>query len=363
MKIQIPTTLALFAVPALLAAPLAHAYVVAASILPGTSQTLYVNPNVSAALPDHLDRLEDAAAKIDLNASAMRFSLVTDDDAVSALGNGESEVDFTSNNTKLCGSLACTTRWNAGGFVTEADVYFDIDYDWTLTDAKADSVAYDATMKRPLLNTAMHEFAHALALKHEADVFQVLGNAWNVVNTNGDVTESVLSADTTKGLVDTYGARVGGLEDLSLYHWEHSGSSGEYSTHARTPILNANGTAKPDVGGTTLPVEPAYEVTAGETILVRQTAENRGKTTQSRVIRWYVSTNELITSADTLVATSNINNLAANLPFTWDRSITLPANLVSGQSYWVGAIIDADGTLAEANEINNAVYIAEIQVQ
>lgn len=338
------------------------AYEMTNAVHTGTTHTLYVNPDVSASMPDHFDVLEIAESKLNANASALRFSLVNDNDNFSTLGNGESEVDFTSNNTKLCGSIACVTRWSSGGVLTETDAYFDIDYAWALDDAKANSVAYATGEKRPLLNTAMHEFSHTLGVKHEGDYFQVMGNAWNVVSTNGDYTETVLSEDTTKGLIDTYGLRASGLEDLSVYHWEHAGSTNGYSNHARTPIKNSNGTLKTEVAGSTVPDEPAYEVTAGETIRVRQTAENRGKTTQNRKIRWYVSTNEFISSGDTLIATSNIT-LGVNTPYTWDRTVTLPNTLISGEEYWVGVIIDADDTLAESNEINNAAYIAELQVQ
>jgi hypothetical protein len=42
-------------------------------------------------------------------------SLANDNDATQQLNNGESEAGFTSNSTKLCGSIACTTIWSSGG--------------------------------------------------------------------------------------------------------------------------------------------------------------------------------------------------------------------------------------------------------
>ena len=102
-------------------------------------------------------------------------------------------------------------------------------------------------------------------------------------------------------------------------------------------------------------------MSAGDTIKVEQTAENRGSNTQTVKIRWYVSTDSLITTADDRIATSNIT-VAVNTPFTWKRRVTLPNTLVSGQRYWIGAIIDANGVLGEQNEINNAIYIAELSI-
>jgi hypothetical protein len=49
-------------------------------------------------------------------------------------------------------------------------------------------------------------------------------------------------------------------------------------------------------------------------------------------------------------------------PYTWERTVTLPGNLNSGQVYWVGAVIDTAGVLSESNESNNAAYVAEVKI-
>ncbi|PRP96106.1 matrixin family metalloprotease [Enhygromyxa salina] len=328
----------------------------------GSSTTMYLDPAVQGAMPSHYTALHNAAAKLNANPSNMRFSLVNDNDAVVANNNGESEVAFTSNNTKLCGSLACAWSWSSGGTLVESDVYFDIDYDWTTTDAKADSVAYTGSGYRPLLNTALHEFSHALGLGHEGDVFNVLGNAWNVVSTNGASTESVISEDVSNGLIAHYGQRPSVNEDLSLYHWEWSANINGYSRHARTPITGPSGAALSSAPESNPSLnEPAYYVSSGQTLEVTQTAENRG-TTQLVTIKWYLSTNSTITTSDTVLATSALNK-GRNGPFTWTRSLSLPGGLVAGTRYWVGAIIDSEGVLAEQNEINNAMYVAEVVIQ
>lgn len=328
----------------------------------GNSTTLYLDPNVQVTLPDHYAKLQNAASKLDANPSSMRFSLVNDNDFTVALNNGESEVALVAAAVNPCGSIACTFNWSAGGIIVESDVFFDLGHPWATTDAKADSVAYDPGDGRPILNTALHEFGHALGLGHEDQYFQVMGNAWNVVSTNGTSTESVISEDSSNGLIAHYGLRANVNQDLSLYHWEWAGASGAYSTHARTPIQDGSGAAlaaapklDPSLN------EPAYYVSSGQTIKVRQTAENRG-TSQTVTIKWYLSSNSTLTTGDTLLATSSITK-GRSVPFTWDRNVTLPGNLPLGSRWWVGAIIDSEGVLAEQNEINNAVYIAEVVVQ
>lgn len=345
--------------PLALFAATADAYVMRSATHSGSNHTVYLNPWIQVLMPTTYDRLQDAAAKVNANASALRFTLADDNDVVQTLRNGESEADILDTST-VCSSIACAFIWSSGGTLTETDAYFDIDYGWELSDTKTLSKAYVASEQRPLVNTAIHEFAHTLGVKHESDIFQIMGNAWNVVNTNGSVTETVISEDTTRGLVSVYGQRSATVEDLSVYHWQWAGASGAYSTHERTPVTTWFGGSLSDASGGS--GEPAWYVNAGQRIRVTQTVENRGTSNHTVKVRWYVSTNDLITSGDTLVASSTLTK-ARNGPYTWDREITLPSNLALGQDYWVGLIVDADDTVSEMNELNNAAYIARLVVR
>jgi hypothetical protein len=356
-------TVLLLAVLGTTAAPSidANAYVLNASLRPAGTTTLLLNPWVELLLPDYFDALEDADAKMDVNPSNQRFSLINDNDVAFSVGNGESEVNFTTDPALLCGSIGCTTTISLGGVIIESDVNFSSSYAWTVDDLKANSKAYNGPA-RPLLNTALHEFSHAMGLDHEGTMFNILGNAWTVVNTNGSVTETVISEDTSEGLIAAYGLRASVSQDLSLYHWEWSGTgAGGSSIHARTPILDAGGAALAAAPASDpVMLEPAWYVSNGQTIQIRQTAENRG-TSQTVTIKWYMSTNSTITTFDTELASSSIA-IGRNTPYTWNRTLTLPNTLNSGDRRWVGAIIDTAGIVAEQNEINNAIYVAEIEV-
>jgi hypothetical protein len=37
--------------------------------------------------------------------------------------------------------------------------------------------------------------------------------------------------------------------------------------------------------------------------------------------------------------------------------VTIPNDLVRGQNYWLGAVMDRTGALSEMSEVNNATYI------
>lgn len=341
----------------LIAARPAHSYnVQAGGSLAGTSHTLFLNPDVVTALPDHFAALQTAATKVNGNASAMRFTLTADDDLVQSPNNGESEVDFVVKGASTCGSIACEFSWFSGGVLVETDVNFDVNGVYALTDLKTDSIAYGGP-GRPLVNTAIHEFTHSLGMAHENQIFQIMGDSWNVVSTNGDHTEVAESEDTTTGLISLYGARSPAVEDVSAYHWKYLGASGAYSTHTRTVIKTSTGGF---IAPTTFDHEPSYTLAGGTTYQVEQTLENRGNNSRNVKVRWYLSTDSTISSADTSLQVANVG-LNPNVPFTFAQSVTIPANTASG-TYWLGLIVDDDNAVSEANEVNNAAYIARVVI-
>ena len=323
--------------------------------------TLRVNPDVQTTLPDHFDKLLDAEAKVDANASALRFDLVVDNDVVSATNNGESELNFTNDSTLLCGSLGCTWIIANATNILEADVFLDLDYAWTLDDVKTNSIAYGGPA-RPLLNTAMHEMLHTLGAKHESDDINIMGNAWNVVSTNGNNTETVVSEDTTVGLVSINGPRATTIRDVSVMHWKRDAAAtgtSAYSNHMRSQLFDLAGNELPKILDAN--DEPIYFASAGDRIQVEMTLENRGSNTEVSGLGVYWSTNSTISTLDSLLFSSNAT-LGVNTPFEHTVTVTVPAGTV-GTTYYVGAIIDRLAALSESNEINNAAYIAAIELQ
>ncbi len=67
----------------------------------------------------------------------------------------------------------------------------------------------------------------------------------------------------------------------------------------------------------------------------------------------YLSADKVITGADTLLGTSQTPSLAASGSDAESVSFTLPTNLAPG-TYYLGAIADINGQVAEASEANNA---------
>ena len=67
----------------------------------------------------------------------------------------------------------------------------------------------------------------------------------------------------------------------------------------------------------------------------------------------YLSTDQTITTADTLIGTFHASSLAASGSQAESLAFALPANLAAG-TYYLGAVADSSGQITESNETNNA---------
>jgi hypothetical protein len=207
---------------------------------------------------------------------------------------------------------------------------------------------------RPFQTTAIHELGHALGLAHTNNTYNIMGTDWTHIHANGTTARSYLGEDAANGVVYLYGTSGSTLEDLGVTHWKYLGTSGEYSTHQKTRVTNSSGGALPTF---TVSGETGYYVSKGQVVRLELTYENNGKTTQSSSdVRFYVSTNNTISTSDTLLGSTTFS-LGRNTVMTTSNSLTIPSSLTSGVTYYLGAVIDADGSLGEMTEGNNATYL------
>lgn len=102
--------------------------------------------------------------------------------------------------------------------------------------------------------------------------------------------------------------------------------------------------------------DPAYEVTKGTVVKPEFTFENNGRTTQTPLVGWYLSSNNIISSGDTLLATTS-PELGRNDVDVTSHFVTLPSNLTGGEYYWLGVGIDKGNAISEVREANNATHI------
>lgn len=266
--------------------------------------------------------------------------------------NGQNEVWFSSSSTY---DPAVCFWWNSwwSGDIVEADVVFFNGESYTTSMSKTNSWAYQGSW-RTFETTAMHEYGHAAGLSHENDEYNIMGSDWTHIHCNGSTLRSYVGEDACDGLVALYGRASGGsFEDVSVSMFEYSGASGEYSNHNICDMYTSSG------GWTNnydwFSGQKRYNVNKGSTYQVEFSFENNGETTRTVNTRFYISTNNYISTGDTAISTTSYT-LGRNSVYTTKRSVTIPSNLNSGQTYYLGVIVDYTNSLGEVDESNNAAY-------
>jgi hypothetical protein len=168
-------------------------------------------------------------------------------------------------------------------------------------------------------------------------------------------------------LVALYGLNAATRQDLGLTHWVRTGISGEYSVHRRVPIYSNTGAAlvcSPQYGTTCrrdqFEGDQYFRVNRGQVVNVSFGYENNGRDSKAVLVRYYLSADNTITSVDTLIGEKSYT-LARDLPNYYNYTMTIPTTLTPSTAtakrrYYIGAIIDANNAVAEANEANNTTY-------
>ena len=313
----------------------------------GNTKTMYVYEPDFPVGSTFRAALWETVGKLNQNPSNFKIELVFTNTAPS-LGNGRSEISIQN----ISPPGVTYFWWNGACNFTEADVIMDSSVSWTTSIDKSTVGSYGGS-GRPFQTTLLHELGHVTGLGHEADEYNIMGQDWNHLSTNYIWARSYFGEDAGDGAVALYGSD--GTQDLGIVHWKHTGNSGEYSTHGRTRILDASTNAELSytLNGYG---ERKYNVARGQQVKLELTYENNGNNYQYEDIGYYVSTNDLITTVDTLLTTSNLG-LSPDNVYTITKTLTIPSNLSCSTDYWLGAIIDKDSTLVEFNESNNATYV------
>jgi hypothetical protein len=282
------------------------------------------------------------------NPSELGFNQTYGDGSV-AFNNGQNEVWFSANDDY---DPAVCFAWTIGDTVVEADVIFYNGEDYTSGMTKTNLWTFGGSY-RPFQTTACHEYGHAAGLSHENDEYNIMGSDWDHIHCNGQTARSYVGEDACDGLVDTYGRWSGGtIQDLSVSLHRYLGESGEYSTHQKGKMYTSGGSL---LSSNSYNGQRRYLVNKGQTVRVGFTYENEGETTQTVKIGFYISTNSTISTGDTLFATGTVTEARGNV-HSINSTVTLPNNLNSGQTYYLGVIIDYDNQVSEVDGSNNAAY-------
>jgi hypothetical protein len=277
--------------------------------------------------------------------------------------NGDNEIWFSTDQGILGGAPGLTLTWSDCETIEETDIVFDANWAYTFGTSSSSSSAYGGAF-RTFRTVAIHELGHSLGLCHVNTTYNVMGDDSTFVNANGGTLRPYAGEDAINGQVSLYGIwPPSQYEDVSVSHWKYpksGGKNGEYSVHVRTAVYD---TSDNPLGVINSGGEPFYKVSKGQTVKVEFTYENNGRSPQNVDIAYVLSTNNLITTLDPLLATGNIPNLVRNGPFTTNNTfLTIPNSLVSGTKYYIGAIVNYNNKFTEFTGKNNATCIG-IQVK
>jgi hypothetical protein len=274
--------------------------------------------------------------------------------------NSQNEIWFSDNQDVLDGAPAiCYTRYicflGIRDYI-EADVIFDADVDWSTSTSVWSKRGYGGDF-RPWGTTALHEMGHALGLKHVDYTYNIMGEDWTHIFSNGDDVRHYVGEDAGSGDVHLYGQTDNvNKDDLAVTHWKYGSADGAYSEHIPCRIYNlddSNVSREDEVADGF----KRYLVRAGESYKVQFTFENNGYFDHEDVdVAHYVSTNRWISTGDTRVRTGTMT-LNRNTVYTAKHTITLPDDLVVGGIYYVGVIVDYTSEITEFINSNNATYL------
>lgn len=297
--------------------------------------------------------LGTVASRFNQNPSEFHFHQRYDDGSV-AFDNDQNEVWFSDDSDY---DPAYTFWWyNIWGHIVEADVVFYTGEDYTTSMSKTSLWSYGGD-HRPFQTTALHEYGHAAGLDHEADEYNLMGSDYTHINCNGSTARSYVGEDASDGLVSLYTGRDGvAIENVGVTLFKRTGHSGEYSTHGFCRMTNTSGT---ELAYTTYSGQRRYAVDEGQRVRVWFTYENSGETTQTLNVGFYISPNSTISTADTLFDTKRFAMRRNNVDTRY-FTLTIPGDLVSGTTYYLGAIVDYDNALAEIDEYNAAYHIIRV---
>jgi subtilase family serine protease len=97
-------------------------------------------------------------------------------------------------------------------------------------------------------------------------------------------------------------------------------------------------------------------VRTGEAFTVSNTASAgaAGGAAPSFSVGIYLSTDNVITSSDRLIASRFVSGLTPGASSPYGTAVTIPNNVTPG-TYYIGAIADYGNAVAESDEMNNAL--------
>jgi PKD repeat protein len=273
-----------------------------------------------------------AAAWNEVPGSQFRFNLVYDDATTTRLGDGKNSIGFTTDYdfgdfiaVELTDYETCFLIND--GNIQESDILFNNDYTW---ESSLNPFFFSGSYNVALVGA--HEMGHGLGLDHENARLATMNSNFPNGGVFGNNHVVQIHAD------DALGSRVG------------------YGTCCTRRDVAASVFEKGTSGFSNLIASPSV-VERGHSTSFKFTLENRGTVSESSVrTNFYLSTNRTITTGDTFLGSATFS-LGVGASSTLSASVTIPLSVASG-SYFFGVLADANSSIGEVDESNNAAGLA-----
>ena len=138
-----------------------------------------------------------------------------------------------------------------------------------------------------------------------------------------------------------------------------SNENNNISTPIQITVTGA--TQQPDLVANTVSLGSTSLSIGGSTTVSYHIQDIGNASAGASVSKVYVSTDNVITTSDTLLASVNDGTITAGNSLSDSTSVTLPSGLAAG-TYWIGVIADANNQVSESNENNNVSTPIQITV-
>ena len=212
---------------------------------------------------------------------------------------------------------------------------------------------------RSVLGTMVHEGGHCVGLGHTNNLYNIMGEEYTHVNRNSTTTYYGPGEDGSDALIDLHGKRSGGADtyrDVGVTTWRYWYADGAYSAHKMGRLLNSTGPELTKTGQQ-WSGQDEYFINAGDGFRMEATYENNGEmNSETPAVSFYLSTNSIISTGDTLLLAPGNYTLGRNTPFEYTQTgLTIPIGTAAGD-YFVGVIVDSNYTIPETTDRNNYAH-------
>jgi len=235
---------------------------------------------------------------------------------------------------------------------------------WTFGGAKAWQLS--GKSQADLEEVLIHEFGHSMALNHTSTMRDNMGGPGCGMYANSQSGTGYMGQSMSSQLQTLYGAWGGGYGDIAISAYNYIDF---YTVNGQFPYANCgfadvnNAPPTPSISNYT--VNKGYlrsgadrawavEVSQRDMIRMKFTVEAT-KLFTNVPATVYFSTNDFISTTDTVLSTWNLTSNSARAPYVWEIYVTVPYTVHRGFAA-IGVILDPANTVTEWSKNNNIAY-------